>query len=67
MSKFKNLFCDKDDPLPPTNLEKHIIDTGTDKHIHKAPYCLAKKYENFVEQEIDHLLSKGIIKPSTSP
>ncbi|KAJ9067688.1 hypothetical protein DSO57_1036618 [Entomophthora muscae] len=67
MSKFKDLFCNKDDPLLPANLEKHVIDTGTAKPIRKAPYYLAKKYENYVEQEINCLLSKGIIELSTSP
>ncbi|KAJ9080089.1 hypothetical protein DSO57_1028774 [Entomophthora muscae] len=67
MSKFKDLFCNKDDPLPPANLEKHIIDTGTAKPIFKAPYHLAKKYEDYFEQEINCLLSKGIIEPSHHP
>ncbi|KAJ9061840.1 hypothetical protein DSO57_1016603 [Entomophthora muscae] len=67
MSKFKDLFRDEDDPLPSTNLEKHVIDTGTAKPICKAPYHLAKKYKEYVEQEIDCLLSKGIIKLPTSP
>ncbi|KAJ9050950.1 hypothetical protein DSO57_1009308 [Entomophthora muscae] len=67
MSKFKDLFCDEDDHLPPANLEKHVIDTGTAKPIHKAPYHLAKKYEDYIEQEIDFLLSKGIIKPFYLP
>ncbi|KAJ9082976.1 hypothetical protein DSO57_1039331 [Entomophthora muscae] len=60
MSKFKDLFHDENDPLPPTNLEKHVIDTGTAKPFRKAPYCLAKKYKDYVEQKIDRLLSKGI-------
>ncbi|KAJ9067449.1 hypothetical protein DSO57_1038979 [Entomophthora muscae] len=67
MSKFKDLFCDKDDPLPPANLEKHVIDTVTAKPICKAPYHLSKKYKDYIEQEIDRLLSKGIIEPSKSP
>ncbi|KAJ9086249.1 hypothetical protein DSO57_1006133 [Entomophthora muscae] len=65
MLKFKDLFHNEDDLLPPANLEKHVIKTGTVKSIYKAPYHLAKKYDKYVEQEIDRLLSKGIIETST--
>ncbi|KAJ9089663.1 hypothetical protein DSO57_1010365 [Entomophthora muscae] len=65
MLKFKDLFHNEGDPLPPANLEKHVIETGTVKPICKVPYHLTKKYDKYVEQEIDCLLSKGIIEMFT--
>jgi transposase InsO family protein len=50
-----------------TNLLKFDVDTGDAKPIKCTPYRLAHVDRQFVLEEIDRLLTQGIIKPANSP
>ncbi|KAJ9078803.1 hypothetical protein DSO57_1002864 [Entomophthora muscae] len=67
IKQYQDLFRNEDDPLPPVNLEKHVVNTENHFPVRQAPYCLAKKYKDYVEDEINRLLSKRIIELSMSP
>lgn len=67
LQEYINLFCD--DPLCRGCLidVKHKIDTGDHPPIKKMPYRLPEALKPLVQDEINKLLAKKIIRPSTSP
>jgi len=50
-----------------TDLAEFSIDTGEHKPIHQHPYNTPAHFRTSIDQEIDWLLQKGFIQPSTSP
>jgi hypothetical protein len=53
--------------LTQTHIIEHEIDTGVEKPVAQKPYRLAYSEQEFVKQEIEAMLDKGIIRPSKSP
>lgn len=46
---------------------QHTIDTGDARPIAKRPYRVAYSQRQIIQQQLDDMLSKGIIQPSHSP
>lgn len=64
-----NLFkgLSSKDKLGLTNLISHHIDTGTAKPFRQRQYPLSPAMQKFLNEEIDEMLSLGVIEPSQSP
>ena len=56
-----------DGKLGQTDLVKHTIDTGNAKPIKIPPRRVHQKQKQTIEKEINSMLEKDIIEPSTSP
>lgn len=68
LEKAKESFLDSDKHgLGKTNLEEHVIDTGDAVPIKQRHYPVSPAVENLIYQELDRMLSLGVIEPSTSP
>jgi len=50
-----------------TNLAVFSIDTGTHTPIHQRPYSTPAHFRTSIDTELDWLLEKGFIRPSSSP
>ncbi|UYV75961.1 hypothetical protein LAZ67_13001935, partial [Cordylochernes scorpioides] len=50
-----------------TNLAKHRIDTEDAKPIKHKPYRVSAKERDIIKEQIDEMLTEGIIRPSSSP
>ena len=52
---------------PPERPQDHSIDTGDARPVNKSPYGLS--HEQLTEQatQIDYLMERGLVRPSTSP
>jgi len=50
-----------------TDLAVFSIDTGTHTPIHQQPYSTPAHFRTSIDTELDWLLEKGFIRPSTSP
>jgi len=64
LGKFKNTLT-KEPGL--TDVTTFSIDTGTHAPVHQHPYNTPAHFRSSIDQEIDWLLEKGFIQPSTSP
>lgn len=50
-----------------TNLIEHIIDTGESKPIRQRPYPYSPYIQSQINTELDRMIKKGVIEPSSSP
>ncbi|UYV75173.1 hypothetical protein LAZ67_12002747, partial [Cordylochernes scorpioides] len=64
LERYGDLFSSR---LGRTNLAKHRIDTEDAKPIKHKPYRVSAKERDIIKEEIDEMLTEGIIRPSSSP
>jgi len=67
LGKFKDLFPKNEYDVGKTHLSTHTIDTGDAAPIRQHPYRTPIKQQEVIKEEIDKMLEKGVISPSTSP
>ena len=65
--EYQDVFMGPDGKLGRTDLVKHTIDTGQAKPVKIPPTRVTQKQKQIIEDEIDSMLEKDIIQPSTSP
>ena len=58
-------FCDR--PLGQTCAVKHRINTGDASPVHRRPYRVSSTERHIIQKEVDKMLAKDIIEPSSSP
>ncbi|UYV66907.1 hypothetical protein LAZ67_4003288, partial [Cordylochernes scorpioides] len=64
LERYGDLFSSR---LGRTNLAKHRIDTKDAKPIKHKPYRVSAKERDIIKEQIDEMLTEGIIRPSSSP
>ncbi|UYV75671.1 hypothetical protein LAZ67_13000963 [Cordylochernes scorpioides] len=64
LERYGDLFSSR---LGRTNLAKHRIDTEDAKPIKHKPYRVSAKELDIIKEQIDEMLTEGIIRPSSSP
>ncbi|UYV68373.1 hypothetical protein LAZ67_5004125 [Cordylochernes scorpioides] len=64
LERYGDLFSSR---LGRTNLAKHRIDTEEAKPIKHKPYRVSAKERDIIKEQIDEMLTEGIIRPSSSP
>ncbi|UYV64716.1 hypothetical protein LAZ67_3001742, partial [Cordylochernes scorpioides] len=64
LERYSDLFSSR---LGRTNLAKHRIDTEDAKPIKHKPYRVSAKERDIIKEQIDEMLTEGIIRPSSSP
>ncbi|KAK8756781.1 hypothetical protein V5799_000517 [Amblyomma americanum] len=67
LSSFRDIFDFDDRPLVRTSVVTHRINTGDAAPIHRRPYRVSSTERTIIQQEVDKMLSKDIIEPSSSP
>ena len=67
MKDYNDIFVWNENEFGRTSLERHKIDTGDAAPIKQRFYRTSHKNQAFIEEEINHLLQKGLIKSSNSP
>ena len=65
--EFKTLFTEEIKQENLCSMRKHTIDTGNNKPICRDGNRVPIQYQQMVEEEIQSLKSRGIIRPSNSP
>ena len=61
------MFASDISQLGRTNIIQHRINTGTESPIKQRFYRTNPSEEKFLEEEIDRLLEKGLVRRSFSP
>ncbi|UYV78051.1 hypothetical protein LAZ67_15003310, partial [Cordylochernes scorpioides] len=64
LERYGDLFSSR---LGRTNLAKHRIDTEDAKPIKHKPYRVSVRERDIIKEQIDEMLTEGIIRPSSSP
>jgi hypothetical protein len=67
MSRNKDLFANDVSSLGRTNITQHQIDVGDAKPIKQRFYRTHPDEDQFIKEELDRMLKKGLIKRSKSP
>jgi hypothetical protein len=63
----KDLFATDVSSLGRTNIVKHQIDVGDAKPVKQRFYRTHPKEDQFIQEEIDRMMKKGLVKKSKSP
>lgn len=67
LASYRDIFDFGNRPLGQTTTVKHRINTGDASPVHRRPYRVSQVERRVIQQEVDKMLSKGIIEPSSSP
>ena len=67
LNKYRDVFALTPDELGRTGIIKYTIDTGYSAPIRSRPYRIPEAKKATVNQHIDDVLARGIIRESTSP
>lgn len=67
LASYRDIFDLDDRPLGQTSLVKHRINTGDAAPIHRRPYRVSASERQIIQAEVNKMLTKGIIEPSSSP
>ncbi|HVH96330.1 MAG TPA: hypothetical protein VM682_05250, partial [Bacillus sp. (in: firmicutes)] len=67
LDKHQDIFAKDNNDLGRTNVAKHSIDTGDHKPIKQAAYRVNPHRKKIIEEEIQKMLEKGVIRKSNSP
>lgn len=67
VTEYKDVFATSGSPLGRTGIEQHKIDTGASRPIKQAPRRLPLHLKEKAEEEVEKMLEKGVIEPSSSP
>ena len=65
--EFPGVFKEEITNMPPDRNVQHVIDTGDAAPVTRAPYKMSPAELDELKKQLDELLKKGHIKPSTSP
>lgn len=65
--EFPGVFKEEIIDMPPERNVEHVIDTGNATPVTRAPYKMSPAELDELKKQLDELLKKGHIKPSTSP
>lgn len=65
--RFSHIFSKSKDDYGRTSLIKHHINTERQKPTKQPPRRLPHHAAEFVDQEVENMIAKGIIEPSSSP
>ena len=64
---YTSIFVGPDGELGHTDITKHRIDTGSAKPVKLPPRRFGPVERDIIDNEVDKMMSKGIIEPSNSP
>jgi hypothetical protein len=68
LEKYADVFVNgPDDPLGRTNDAEHSIDTGDSRPVKQRPYRIPVHLNKVVNNQVDEMLARGLIRPSDSP
>ena len=67
LQEFRDVFALKPEELGRTSLIQHEIDTGDNPPIRLRPYRAAQEQRERIAENINDMLARDIIQPSTSP
>ena len=67
LNEYQDVFVTSENPFSRTSITQHRIITGESKPIKQAPRRLPLHLKEKAEEEIEKMLAKGIIEPSSSP
>ena len=67
LQKNKSAFASTFQDLGTTPLVKHLIHTGDAAAIRQRPYRVSPKQREIIDQELDKMIEKGLVRKSTSP
>lgn len=67
LRKYAHLFDLEKSPLGVARNVHHTIDTGDEKPLRQRPYRVSRTERQTIEDEVTQMLSKGIIRQSSSP
>jgi hypothetical protein len=68
LQKYAVVFVNgPDDPLGRTNDAEHSIDTGDSRPVKQRPYRIPVHLNKVVNNQVDEMLARGLIRPSDSP
>ena len=65
--QYSDIFVGPDGNLCRTDLTAHTIDTGDAKLVKLPPRRLPLSQREVAEREMEYMLQKGVIEPSSSP
>jgi len=66
LADYPQLYATSRNAAGTTTLVKHRIDTGDAKPIKARPFRMAPKERDLINEEIDRLVTEGIVRPSQS-
>ncbi|XP_049273509.1 uncharacterized protein LOC125759160 [Rhipicephalus sanguineus] len=64
---YLDIFDLDDRPLGRTRVVAHRIDTGDASPLHKRPYRVSHPERQIIQKEVEKMLDKDVIEPSSSP
>lgn len=67
LSSYYNIFDFDNRQLGQTTTVSHRIETANEPPVHQRSYRVSASERKIIQQEVDKMLSRGIILPSTSP
>jgi hypothetical protein len=67
LRQFHNLFVDKPEDVGCCNLLEHEIDVQGHPPIRSRAYRVSPEQRDVIEEEVQKMHSKGVIRPSKSP
>lgn len=67
LSSYRDIFDLDDRPLGQTSVVTHRINTGDASPIHRRPYRVSATERAIIQKEVDKMMDKDIIEPSSSP
>lgn len=65
--EFADILHEEGQPLPPTDLVQHTINTTDEIPVYTKNYRYPTIFKDEVKQQIDKMLQQDIIRPSNSP
>ena len=67
LNEYRDIFAVRPEELGRTNLVQHHIDTGDHPPLRSRPYRVPHAQKETIENHINDMLSRDVIKPSVSP
>ncbi|XP_064455072.1 uncharacterized protein LOC135400434 [Ornithodoros turicata] len=67
LRNYAHLFDLDKSPLGVARDVEHSVDTGSERPLRQRPYRVSPAERQQIDKEVDQMLSKGIIRPSSSP
>ncbi|XP_049518616.1 uncharacterized protein LOC125943367 [Dermacentor silvarum] len=67
LESYHDIFDFDDRSLSQTSVVQHRIDTGNASPIRRRPYRVSLAERRVIQGEVDKMLTKGVIEPSSSP
>ncbi|XP_064485930.1 uncharacterized protein LOC135398460 [Ornithodoros turicata] len=67
LQQYSHLFSTDESPVGLTHVIEHEIETGNARPIHQNPYRKAVFERQVIEEQVNEMLRKGVIRESSSP